>query len=213
MPSPTPAERRRQHRADVRQSILDAADELLAEAGVGGFSMRGLAARCGCTAPTIYHYFRDKAHLIESAVEARLEQFVRELNSLPRSDDPVAMLRSIGAAVAHFGLRHPSHYQLLIVEGRDTESPSRAELIRIALASLQDLVRRGDLHQEDLEMLRQGLWSLIHGFILLQRSRPDEEWEPDLLDHSLDALIRGSLRSGRAASRKPASRADLRARS
>ena len=212
MASPTPQERRRQYRADARQSILDAADELLAEAGVGGFSMRRLAARCGCTAPTIYHYFRDKTGLIESAVEARLEQFVSELKSVPRSDDPVATLRSIGAALAHFGVRHPSHYQLLVAEGRDTESPSRAELIRIASESLQDLVRRGDLREEDLEMLRQGVWSLIHGFILLQTSRPDEEWEPDLLDNSLDALIRGSLGSRRAARREPASRADVRAR-
>ena len=213
MAYPTPEERRRQHRADVRQSILDAADELLNEAGVAGFSMRGLAARCGCTAPTIYHYFRDKTGLIESAVEARLEQFMRELNSRPRSDDPVATLRSIGAALAHFGVRHPSHYQLLVPEGRDTESPSRAELIRVASEALQDLVRRGDLREGELERLRQGVWSLIHGFILLQTSRPDEEWEPDLLDHSLDALIRGSLRSGRAARREPASRADVGARS
>jgi AcrR family transcriptional regulator len=212
MASPTPQERRRQYRADARQSILDCADELLAEAGVAGFSMRGLAARCGCTAPTLYHYFRDKTGLIQTVVEARLEQFVRKLQSPPVSDDPIGTLRSLGAALALFGLRHPNHYQLLVTEGHDTESPSRTELIRISSESLQDLVRRGELRERDLEMLRQGVWSLIHGFILLQTSRPDEEWEADLLDHSLDALIRGSLRSGPTARRKRASRADVRAR-
>ena len=197
MASPTPQERRRRYRADARQSILDSADELLAERGVGGFSMRGLAARCGCTAPTIYHYFRDKNGLIETVVEARLAQFVRELSAQPSSNDPVKTLRSLGAALALFGLHHPNHYQLLVMQEGESESPSTAELIRVASECLQDLVRRGDLRERDLEMLRQGVWSLIHGFILLQTSRPDEEWEPDLLDHSLDALIRGSLR-GRA---------------
>lgn len=212
MASPTPQERRRRYRADARQSILAAAEELFAKGGVEGLSMRGLAARCGCSAPTIYHYFRDKTGLIENVVEARLEQLVAELNSLPRRGDPVSTVRSLASAFALFGVRHPNHYQLLVAEGRE-ESPSQAQLVLIFSESLQDLVRRGDLRASDQDMLRQGVWSLIHGFILLQTSHPGEEWEPDLLDRSLDALIRGSLRSGRTASRKPASRADVGARS
>ena len=73
------------------------------------------------------------------------------------------------------------------------DSPATDELRRIFTESLQDLIRSGDLSESDLEILRQGIWSLIHGFILLQTTRPDEEWEPHLLDRSLDAMIRGSL--------------------
>ena len=75
-PRPTPEkagvaqQRRLQYREDARRAILDAAEELLVEGGLEGFSMRRLADRCGYTAPTIYHYFRDKPGLIASVLEA-----------------------------------------------------------------------------------------------------------------------------------------------
>jgi AcrR family transcriptional regulator len=161
--------------------------------------MRQLASRCGCTAPTIYHYFRDKPGLIATVLEARLRDFVKELNALPRPEDPVETLRSLAAAFARFGVRRPGHYQLIVMDGRDgtPESPARGELLRRFNESLEDLVKRGELREPDREMLGQGIWSLIHGFILLQTTRPDEEWESDLLERSLDSLIRGSLRAPR----------------
>jgi len=196
MVSPTHQDLRSRYRADARQAILGAAEELLSERGLGGFSMRRLASRCGCSAPTIYHYFRDKPGLFSAVLEARLRDFENELNVLPRSDDPVETLRSLAAAFARFGVRRPDHYQLLVMDGRDgtAGSPARGELLRKFTESLRDLVRGGELRESDLEMLRQGIWSLIHGFILLQTTRPDEEWGSDLLDRSLDSLIRGSLR-------------------
>lgn len=196
MASPAHNERRLQYREETRKGILEQAERLLSDRGMSGFSMRELASRCGCTAPTIYHYFQGKPRLIATVLEARLERLVRELKALPGLDDPVATLRSQAAAFALFGVRHPGHYQLLVAEEANgsADSPATAELQRIFTQSLQDLIGSGDLEESDLEILRQGIWSLIHGFILLQTTRPDEEWGPHLLDRSLDALIHGSLR-------------------
>lgn len=199
MASPRHNERRLQYRAETRKAVLEEAERLLNERGLEGFSMRQLASRCGCTAPTIYHYFRDKPGLIASVLEARLERVVQELRDLPPFDDPVTTLRSRAAAFALFGVRHPAHYQLLMAQEANGSSDDLAteELRRVFTESIQDLIRSGDLEEGDLEMLRQGIWSLVHGFILLQTTLPDDEWEPDLLDRSLDAMIRGSLRRNR----------------
>jgi AcrR family transcriptional regulator len=202
MADPRSHERRLKYRAEVRNAILEEAERLLSECGGSGFSMRELAARCGCTAPTIYHYFRDKGGLIGAVLEARIERLVRELRALPASDDPVATLCSRAAAFALFGMRHPGHYQLLVAQVGDgsADTPATDELRRLSTESLQDFVARGDLPASELEILRQGIWSLIHGFILLQTARADEEWKPQLLDRSLEAMIRGSLRPQRKAS-------------
>lgn len=196
MAAPRSHERRLQYRAEVRNGILEEAERLLSERGGSGFSMRELAARCGCTAPTIYHYFRDKSGLIATVLEARIERLVRELRALPASDGPVATLCSRAAAFALFGMRHPGHYQLLVAQVGDgsANTPATDELRRLSTESVQDLVARGDLPASEQEVLRQGIWSLIHGFILLRTARPDEEWEPQLLARSLEAMIRGSLR-------------------
>jgi AcrR family transcriptional regulator len=199
----TPAQRRLRNRADARRSILDAAEELLVEGGLEGFSMRRLAERCGSTAPTIYHYFKDKQRLVETLLEERLEGLVAELRAVEPSDDPVATVHSLAAAFAGFGIRNPSHYALLVMQrGEDAPEPASSEEVRrIFGAPLEALVRAGELGERDLEPLRQGLWSLLHGFILLQTTRPEDAWEPDLLDRSLAAMIRGSLEAGAGAGR------------
>ena len=193
---PNAAQRRLRYRADTRRAILDAAEELLVEGGPDAFSMRRLAERCGCTAPTLYHYFRDKPGLIVELLEERLQGLARELRAVKPSRDPLQTVCALGTAFARFGLRNPGHYQLLVApRGDDTpDPPSTEEVQRLFLDPLEELVRRGDLAEGELERLRQGLWCLLHGFILLQSTHPDHAWEPALLDASLDAMIRGSLR-------------------
>lgn len=187
------SDQRLRHRADSRQAILDAAEELLVEGGLESFSMRRLAERCGCTAPTLYHYFRDKPGLVDALLEERLRELVAELRATQLPGDALGKVRVLCAAFARFGVRNPGHYQLLVAK-RDARPPAAEELERLLLDPLEGLARRGELPRERLETVRQGLWSLLHGFILLQTTRPDEDWRPGLLESSLDAMLRGWLR-------------------
>ncbi|MCL9782896.1 TetR/AcrR family transcriptional regulator [Vibrio sp. S4M6] len=50
---------------DKRQQILAAAEKLVAEYGVQGFSMHKLAKKAGVAAGTIYRYFSDKEQLLD----------------------------------------------------------------------------------------------------------------------------------------------------
>lgn len=52
-----------------RDHILDAALVLLAEAGLGGLTMRALARRLGIDPMAVYHYFADKDALLGAAAE------------------------------------------------------------------------------------------------------------------------------------------------
>ena len=47
------------HRDDVREGVLDAAEEALAEAGAARLTMSGLAARAGVGRATLYRHFTD----------------------------------------------------------------------------------------------------------------------------------------------------------
>lgn len=167
------------------------------EGGFEAFTMRRLAERCGYSAPTLYHYFRDKPGLVQALLEERLRALAVDLGAVEPSPEPAETIGRLGAAFARFGLRNPAHYQLLVApqDGDAPDPPSTEEVQRFFLEPLEELVRRGELPEDQLETLRQGLWCLIHGFILLQTTRPDDDWEPGLLASALDALIRGSLRA------------------
>jgi len=191
---PNLAERRRiQYRDETRRGILDAAEHLLVEGGHEAFSMRRLAERCGCTAPTLYHYFRDKHGLIDSLLEECMQQLVAELRHHDDpSHDPGGRVRAMCVAFARFGLRNPRHYELLALNrGPDVEEPPSGEQARRMLEGpLEAFARdRGIGDDERLETLRLGLWSVMHGYILLRTSHPDEAWSDAVLERALDALL------------------------
>jgi AcrR family transcriptional regulator len=188
---PSVSTRRLRQREEARQAILDATEEILVAGGYEHFSMRKLAARCGYTAPTIYHHFGDKNHLLDTLLELRLNDLLAELRRVRRSPDPVANMRSLFRGFARWGIENPTHYQLLTAVREQAEPHPLGEEARAMLERpINELGVRARL-ATDLETARQSFWVLIHGLVSLQRTRPDVAWSPDLLERALDAMIHG----------------------
>jgi AcrR family transcriptional regulator len=203
-----PAERRRlQSRADARRAILDATEALLVEDGLEAFSMRRLAERCGYTAPTIYHYFGDKQHLIDELVEERCRVLLRGLKRVPVGDDAFENLRAMSLAFVRFGLRYPTFYRLLSMPiDEERTPPPSAEAARARMQSpIEKLAAEGRV-PAGIEAAGQAIWAYLHGHILLRTARPDYAWARDVLEIGLDALLRGLVLPASGARARAASR-------
>lgn len=186
--------RRERRQGEARRLILDAAERLLLEEGLDGFTMRKLARRCGYTAPTLYHYFGDKKGLIDQLLEEAFRGLVKELERVPYSPDPLDTLRAQFHAIVRFGLENPKHYRLLFTAApEDAPVPSSEEARHRLEAPLDALFASGRLRLGDLEAARQVLWALLHGLISLQTSRPDVDWTPQLAALGLEAMLAGLL--------------------
>ncbi len=199
-------ERRSLSRAETRRVILDATEALLLAMGERGFSVRKLVDRCGYSAPTIYHHFKDKDGLIDALLEQRLTLLAGDLQRVPVVDDPVENLRALTRAFAMFGLRNPTHYQLLMQVREDDDRMIEAaeEARRLMQTPAEQIAERNWIASGDLETFRQAIWAMIHGIVSLHALRPDIEWKEDLLDRSIEGIIRGWLEpeSTREANRK-----------
>jgi AcrR family transcriptional regulator len=192
-PLTTATDRRLRQREAARRAILEATQELLVEQGYDSFSMRKLAARCGYTAPTIYHYFGDKNGLFDTLLDLRLREVVDELRSVRTGPDPVENMRRLFVAFTRWGVANPSHYQLLT---STTEPHATGELAReILMRPITTLDAQGRL-SVDFETARQSFWALTHGLISLRRLRPDVAWADKLVECTLDAMICGLVRPG-----------------
>jgi AcrR family transcriptional regulator len=195
-------QRRSESRAGTRRAILDATETLLIEAGHRGFSVRTLVDRCGYSAPTIYHHFKDKDGLIDALLEQRLELLADDLKRVPLSDDPVENLRALTRAFALFGLRNPTHYQLLM-QAREEDAgmiESAEEARRLMESPAEQIAERGWIELGDLDALRQAIWTMVHGIVSMHALRPDVDWKPELLDQSIEGIIRGWLTPAEARS-------------
>ena len=193
--APRAERRRQQNRDDARRIILDAAAELTSESSFSGFSVRALVDRCGYSAPTIYHYFGDKHGLLDALVEDSLETLVRDMREVPISTDPIETLRALTLCFGNWGLENPTYYHLLTQPSAvDAEPLESGEVSAGMLAEpLAQLVEKGRIEESETDLLRQSLWACLHGLISLPAIRPDLEWNKDLLEKSVDRILRGWL--------------------
>ena len=192
--SPTPAERRRQQqRDDARRAILAATEAILVEGGYERFSMRRLADRCGYTAPTIYHYFGDKAGLLDAVIEACFARLVTRLRRVRNHADPVEAVRAQSESFVRFSLQNPTHYRLLTAPRPDgrTRPQSVEDAISSLNAPLVALEKAARLHGRTAEQAGQLLWVLLHGIISLRISRPDLAWTKSQVSPAIDTMLRG----------------------
>jgi AcrR family transcriptional regulator len=207
----TPARSRRPlRRGDSRRRILDATEALLVEAGYAGFSMRRLSARCGYTAPTIYHHFGDKQSLLDAVLDERFGRVLARVRRVQRRGDPADTLRARLLEIARFGVQHPIHSRLLALPRPDGSAPPPpAEAIGALFEEpLAELAAAGRLRAHDVEQAAQFLWICLEGSVSLLVGRPDVAWQRGVLEFALDTALRGLV----APSGLRASPADARGR-
>lgn len=92
-----------------RERILDAAQAVIAEESLAGFSFRKLAARLGCEAMSLYHHFPGKQHLLDALVEQAIESV-----EVPEpGPDLDARLRRCVASYRAMARRRPALFPLV----------------------------------------------------------------------------------------------------
>jgi AcrR family transcriptional regulator len=193
--APRAEKRRQQHRDEARKIILDAAAELTAESSFSGFSVRALVERCGYSAPTIYHYFGDKHGLLDALVEDSLQDLVRDMQQVPILPDPLETIRALTLCFGNWGLENPTYYHLLMQPRAEDAEPLAAGEMSAGMLTdpLAQLVDEERIEESELDLLRQSLWACLHGLISLPAIRPDLVWQKDLLETSVDRILKGWL--------------------
>jgi len=204
----SPAElRRSRQREEARRAILDATEWLLIEAGGEAFGLRALAARCGYTAPTIYHYFGDKDGLIDALLEERFSRLLAEVRRVEQGADPVENLRGMLRAYLRFGERNPAFYRVILAsrrDGPDRSPPSVEATVALMMRPWEELSAAGRLGDTSPDAASQAFWALIHGLTALRVARPEHDWAPNLTEIAVEAMLRGMVQDGAVGSTRKA---------
>ena len=196
---PHPSEiRRSRNREEARRAILDATEAILVEDGVELFSIRKLATRCGYTAPTIYHYFRDKDGLIDALLEERFSRLLQRVRRVSIGPDPVANMREYGRAFLRFAASNPTFYRVMIrgaSDGGERKIRAAEQARDLMAGQLQALAAEGRLWTDDVEAALQSVWAVLHGVTALRLGNPKYAWSKNLADVALETALRGLVRA------------------
>jgi AcrR family transcriptional regulator len=182
------------HHGDLRQSLIEAAIELMGEKGISDLSLRQVARRVGVSHNAPYRHFEDKEALLSAVAEQgfRSLQVAMEAAKEQTPPDSSQQLAAIGAAYVHFALDHPFHYRLMFGDFRCSfdQYSALAQASQESFMVLVDTIVEGQetgcfRATDSLDMARVA-WSLVHGQAMLALDGKLQVSQGEALDEFLE---------------------------
>ncbi|HJT13120.1 MAG TPA: TetR/AcrR family transcriptional regulator [Dongiaceae bacterium] len=203
-PKPNRAPRRRgYHHGDLRAVLLAAGEAELAEQGVEGFSLRGVAKRAEVSHAAPAHHFRDANGLLTALAAEGFRRFVDKQKARQQvaDEDALSQLVAAGMGYVDFAMAHPALFRLMFSSNRPDHE---AEELQIAASAayrklVEDVARlRGSPpgQSEPLPTDVMRTWAIAHGLADLMNSRrlkPLLGLRKAERDAALAAMLRRSL--------------------
>lgn len=186
------AARDRYHHGDLHAALIKATEEIIAERGVEGFSLREAARRAGVSAAAPAHHFGDARGLLTAVAVRGLNDLadVSRIASDKAGPDREAKRVAIGEAYIRYALDHRARFDLMFRKTLlDRDTPALHDAGERCFAVLMEAIG-GDPHADPKSEARAiAAWSLVHG---LARLKLDgmllEEGDPDFVPMVLKTL-------------------------
>jgi AcrR family transcriptional regulator len=204
-------ERRAREKEALRQSILDAASQLVVEQGHQSLSIRKIAEKIEYAPSTIYLYFEDKYEILASICVEVFDQLSAKLLELRETEpDTLSAFRKGLRCYVDFGLANPSYYMVTFLtpwidlppdhpvsDARADKAGMRA--FGYLCQGIQKGIDEGLFRNENAHMLGQATWLAIHGMtsgLICMGHDPQFPWVPreELIEGQLDLIVRGLTR-------------------
>ena len=164
------------HHGDLRQTLLLAAKELIAENGIENLSLRKLAQRVGVSRTAAYHHFSDKNDLLcaiaAEEFQQRFDQMQSSYNNAKLTDQQ--KLQQFICDYIRYAAHNPEVYELMFGRCIWKQARCTQQLKEIAYATFQYQLKmikhwqkqRLILDQDPLRV-SQVLWGTMHGIAKL----------------------------------------------
>ncbi len=191
------------HHGNLREALIDATLELIAEKGPFGFTLAEAAKLAGVSAAAPYRHFAGREEVIEAVALQGYELFADLLDYAwdDGKPSPLRALESVGRAYLAFARKHPGHYIAMFESG---VSPGASpELSLAAERARQVLIRAAEALSARLppgrrpppSMFAAHIWALSHGIVeLFARGKPGARapfTADELLESGVGIYLRG----------------------
>jgi AcrR family transcriptional regulator len=165
------ADRRRYHHGALRPALIEAAEAVIAERGLHGFSLREAARRAGVSQSAPAHHFGDARGLLTAVAAVAFEELGDALEAASQEGSREDRIRAQGKAYVGFALAHPARFDLMWRQPLlDIADPVYSEQADRAFRLLDRAVRGESADSGGLDPALApsiACWSLVHGFARL----------------------------------------------
>ncbi|MFP7675731.1 TetR/AcrR family transcriptional regulator [Marivita sp. S0852] len=187
--------KRAQKKEDLRNRMIDAAEEIISEKGLANLKARDVTAQAGCALGAIYTVVADLDELIMRVNSCTLSRLGVALHdALPKDASPKQTMHALAAAYVGFALENTTTWSAIfshrLPEGTDVPEWHRAEypvLIAEIIEPLSQL--RPDLLPDQLRLRAQTVFAAVHGVVQLSIHGRFVGVPRDMLAAEVDALV------------------------
>ncbi len=193
--------RKDRQKQELRHKIFDTATSIILEEGYEKLSMRKLAERIEYSPTIIYHYFKDKADIVNQII---LETYRTSVNSVAEvvdtyNDQPVDVRfhHAVVCFITTMTANAPQ-FRAVLLSGGDmtTPDPERGEAgLNMIEDLLQEGVREGIFHQitpYTSQIIISALFGLV--FHLIGHKIEDPDKIEEMAKECVDILLTGCRR-------------------
>ncbi|WP_102223168.1 TetR/AcrR family transcriptional regulator [Acidimangrovimonas sediminis] len=169
------------HHGNLRQALVDAALDLIAEKSPQGFTLSEAAKAAGVTPAAVYRHFAGRDELIAEVARQGYTIFADLMEHAYNDGKPTALaaFEATGRAYLAFARRFPGHYMAMFESGLSLQS--NAELAQAAgrcnavleraAASLSERIPPD--RRPPAAMFSAHVWAMSHGVVeLFARGNP-----------------------------------------
>ena len=163
------------HHGDLKNALIAAGIEILAQEGLSGLSLRAVAKRAGVSHSAPYAHFADKQALIAAISTEGFKQLDAALEAAASlyPDDPRQQLVEGTWAYVQFAINNTGVFKLMFsgVLEKELDYPAFIEVSHRTLARVVTAVQAaqadGSLHPSPPELVAAAIWGQVHGLTQL----------------------------------------------
>jgi AcrR family transcriptional regulator len=163
------------HHGDLKEALVRAALELIAEKGPFGFTFADAARWAGVSPAAPYRHFSDRDELMADVAKRGFELFEQALSKAwdEGKPEPIAAFERIGKAYLKFARKEPAYYSAMFEAGvplnKNAELRAAGDRAFAVLrtAAEQIAARASDGKRPPAAMMALHVWALSHGIASL----------------------------------------------
>src|SRR5262245_35819730 len=167
--------RRGYHHGNLRQALIDAALDLIAEKGPAGFTFAEAARHAGVSPAAPYRHFRDRDALMADVARRGFERFEQQLVAAwdAGRPSPLAAFDRLGKAYLAFARSEPAYFSamfeagLSMAEHSDLQQAGDSAFAVLRAACEAIVARMPAAKRPPAMMMALHIWSLSHGIASL----------------------------------------------
>jgi AcrR family transcriptional regulator len=187
------------HHGALREALIAAAEAVLTERGLEGFSLRETARRAGVSASAPAHHFGDTRGLLTAIAGQAFRDLTDALELAAREPVQSDRVQKLATVYVRFAVRKRARFDLmwrstlLDHENRDFRE-TRARVFHVFDQAVAAVDRMVEIPLDPVLAPSVALWALAHGFARLAIDGAFGQGEP-AIDRAVETLLPAVLLS------------------